>query len=185
MAGRRLLGFSIQSVKSGLDTSKASLIRERGRPMENGALQTNTASTSSPNGPTLQRLGARSGRTACRKEQSFADTTGTVVSTQNGKAPFWLTSHEDLTTPDSSSVSYGWLLYTEPTYRPWRTDEVPLGAWMREKNGGLPSLIVGVTSTNLGRGHGDWINFPYSMEHYEHSTDNGRTWLPCGVLDTP
>ena len=60
-----------------------------------------------------------------------------------------------------------------PTLRPWTADEVPLGAWMRFKI--LPStrlIISSVTSS---------IDFKQWLEDREHSTDGGKTWLPCGV----
>lgn len=74
--------------------------------------------------------------------------------------------------------------WPEPKLRPWNLEEVPLGAWMREKRiGSLPSLIVALTDNSLWRGHGDRIDLDYAAKHYEHSTDNGKTWLPCGVLE--
>jgi len=101
-----------------------------------------------------------------------------VIRTENG----WARSHEILAVPGQYiDTPSGWLLYTEPKLRPWTPEEVPLGAWIREKQTGFPSLIVGVMSTLLCRGLGDWINFKHLMEHYQHSTDNGATWKPCGV----
>lgn len=73
--------------------------------------------------------------------------------------------------------------WTESKLRPWEHKEVPLGAWMREKTVGLPSLIVAITIGGLWRGHGDAITFDYALAHYEHSTDSGKTWLPCGVME--
>lgn len=94
----------------------------------------------------------------------------------------WTRSTEIIAFPGQYSESpSGWLLYTEPKLRPWKPEEVPVGAWMREKNGGLPSLIVAVTGRTLHRGHGDSIQFDYALNHYEHSTDNGVTWKPCGI----
>ena len=73
--------------------------------------------------------------------------------------------------------------WTEPKLRTWKPEEVPLGAWMREKTVGLPSLIVAITSNSLWRGHGDQMALDYALAHYEHSTDGGKTWLPCGVAE--
>jgi len=57
--------------------------------------------------------------------------------------------------------------------RPWTSDEVPIGAWMRTQiDREYRWLIV-----NSGhRPHrASWL------KECEHSTDGGKTWLPCGV----
>jgi hypothetical protein len=61
-----------------------------------------------------------------------------------------------------------------PVLRPWTADEVPLGAWVRMKNLNMTrSVIVSVAAFNLG----------VAFKEYEHSTDKGVTWLPCGVME--
>lgn len=60
------------------------------------------------------------------------------------------------------------------TLRPWTADEIPLGAWVRMKNLNMTrSMIVSVAAFNLG----------IAFKEYEHSTDGGKTWLPCGVME--
>ena len=60
------------------------------------------------------------------------------------------------------------------TLRPWTADEVPLGAWVRMKNlNATRSVIVSVAAFNLG----------VAFKEYEHSTDKGITWLPCGMME--
>jgi hypothetical protein len=60
------------------------------------------------------------------------------------------------------------------TLRPWTADEVPLGALVRMKNLNMTrSMIVSVAAFNLG----------IAFKEYEHSTDGGKTWLPCGVME--
>ena len=62
----------------------------------------------------------------------------------------------------------------EPTLRPWTADEVPLGAWVRMKNmNNTRSMIVSASALNL----------EMLFQTYEHSTDGGKTWLPCGVME--
>jgi hypothetical protein len=63
----------------------------------------------------------------------------------------------------------------DPNYRPWTADEVPLGAWMREKQDVSHRWVVIDTGDVLWRQN--WF------EGYEHSTDKGVTWLPCGVME--
>ena len=61
------------------------------------------------------------------------------------------------------------------TLRPWTTDEVPLGAWMRFKKVIDDRSILAWTSNQADRDM--W------MEEREHSTDGGVTWKPCGVVE--
>jgi hypothetical protein len=62
-----------------------------------------------------------------------------------------------------------------PTFRPWTADEVPLGAWMRMKSDREYRFLISNTESFSGREH--WL------EDFEHSTDGGKTWLPCGVME--
>jgi hypothetical protein len=63
----------------------------------------------------------------------------------------------------------------DPTYRPWTADEVPLGAWMRFKLTPSKRHLIGSVSEQVDREL--WLN------QREHSTDGGKTWLPCGVVE--
>lgn len=62
----------------------------------------------------------------------------------------------------------------KPTLRPWTADEVPLGAWMRSK--GLYGRQI-ITHTAEQKDREWWLKAS------EHSIDNGKTWLPCGVVE--
>ena len=64
-----------------------------------------------------------------------------------------------------------------PTFRPWTADEVPLGMQMRAKDpnyGNRRSLICGTYDEST---RSTWLSTS------EHSTDGGKTWLPCGVVE--
>ena len=61
------------------------------------------------------------------------------------------------------------------TLRSWTADEVPLGAWMRFKKVIDDRSVLAWTSTQRDRDM--WL------DEREHSTDNGKTWLPCGVVE--
>jgi len=63
----------------------------------------------------------------------------------------------------------------DPTYRPWTADEVPLGAWIRYKRALHDRSILAWTSNQADRDM--WL------DEREHSTDGGKTWLPCGVVE--
>lgn len=61
------------------------------------------------------------------------------------------------------------------TLRPWTADEVPLGVWIRFKKVIDDRSILAWTSNQADRNM--WL------EEREHSTDGGKTWLPCGVVE--
>ena len=70
-------------------------------------------------------------------------------------------------------------------FRPWTPEEVPVGALFRFNNTGSHQWIV--TGCNLVVIH---VSNPARnsipmedalTEGCEHSLDNGKTWLPCGV----
>ena len=59
--------------------------------------------------------------------------------------------------------------------RPWTADEVPVFSLMRQK--AYPNhewLLIAVGNDDI---RSDFLN------GYEHSTDCGKTWLPCGVME--
>ena len=60
--------------------------------------------------------------------------------------------------------------------RPWTADEVPLGAWGRNPQYPKTRWLIDRTSNTENRK--DWLD-----TKYEHSTDGGKTWLPCGVVE--
>jgi hypothetical protein len=61
-----------------------------------------------------------------------------------------------------------------PTLRPWTADEVPLGSIMRTK--GLEGRCI-IIDTETSDDRSYWLNAR------EHSTDGGKTWHPCGVME--
>lgn len=79
----------------------------------------------------------------------------------------------------------------EPKLRPWKPEEVPVGSWCRSKyahehNHTDFTSIIGV-SKNCFYTVEDTIDdmclqLKNSLD-YVYSTDHGKTWLPCGVLE--
>jgi len=61
------------------------------------------------------------------------------------------------------------------TLRPWNSDEVPLGAWMRVKLDPKYRWLL----FNVGNDDARRIFF---LDN-EHSIDKGVTWNPCGVME--
>jgi hypothetical protein len=62
-----------------------------------------------------------------------------------------------------------------PVLRPWTADEVPLG--MQARNREYPKTRWLIDRTSSEENRNDWC------EKYEHSTDGGKTWHPCGVME--
>ena len=60
------------------------------------------------------------------------------------------------------------------TLRPWTADEVPLGSQCRTQGDTKRFLIVRTSDEST---RDEWLN------KCEHSTDGGKTWLPCGVVE--
>jgi hypothetical protein len=61
------------------------------------------------------------------------------------------------------------------TLRPWTADEVPLGAQVRKKSDPTYRWVMGNTGS-----HDDRLKL---AENHEHSTDGGKTWKECGVME--
>lgn len=61
------------------------------------------------------------------------------------------------------------------TLRPWTSDEVPVGGQIRSKANTEYRMLIDRTANHGVRE--DWL------KSYEHSTDGGKTWLPCGVVE--
>ena len=59
--------------------------------------------------------------------------------------------------------------------RPWTADEVPLGSIMRSKRKPEDRMLIHWVSSQCDREM--WL------DKNEHSTDGGKTWLPCGVVE--
>lgn len=70
----------------------------------------------------------------------------------------------------------------EPKLRPWTVGEFPLGALWRMGVGSAvytPDFVSNMGVNIAGVTHGP--NSLYTQ--WQHSLDNGRTWLPCGVME--
>jgi len=79
-----------------------------------------------------------------------------------------------------------WRVKPEPKLRPWTAEEVPVGAIYRnicQKQIGWATIAeindTGFWFTNNREHH----KFDVLMLLYAHSTDGGKTWNPCGVVE--
>lgn len=96
---------------------------------------------------------------------------------------------------DFSDSSNRYRIKPTPTLRPWRPKEVPVGALVRYRKerkeeltgmrGFEMALIVGVSGHRILLPAGLSCNFAFNtmLLNCEHSLDNGKTWLPCGVME--
>ena len=106
---------------------------------------------------------------AIRVMQAFVDGKEVEYSIFNNNV--WLTTDE----PDWSWVSHTYRIKPTATLRPWNSDEVPLGAWMRVKLDPKYRWLL----FNVGNDDARRIFF---LDN-EHSIDKGVTWNPCGVME--
>ncbi len=77
--------------------------------------------------------------------------------------------------PEWNWSAYDYRIKPTAKLRPWTADEVPLGAWIRYKRALHDRSILAWTSNQADRDM--WL------DEREHSTDGGKTWLPCGVVE--
>jgi hypothetical protein len=105
-------------------------------------------------------------------ESEWADGEEVQYSPKQGKGSRFWTSTDN---PLWNWEHYDYRRKPTATLRPWTADEVPLGAWMRFKKVIDDRSILAWTSTQRDRDM--WL------DEREHSTDLGKTWLPCGVVE--
>lgn len=114
-----------------------------------------------------------------------------------GKTIQWLhhNTWEDLTeeefSRDSGNVYHYPEVYRvkpEPKLRPWKPEEVPVGVQVKYKHKpqrylisaehGDGFVILGLYPDSLGK-----VTIGTLMKDYDYSTDGGKTWQPCGVME--
>ena len=106
---------------------------------------------------------------AIRIMQAFVD--GKEVHNQyDGNISWKLDLH-----PKWNWADYKYRIKPTATLRPWTADEIPLGVQVRQKSNPTDRWLIGNTGSNDDR-------LKY-FEAHEHSTDGGKTWLPCGVKE--
>ena len=105
---------------------------------------------------------------AIRVMQAFVDGKEVQYEVPNKE---WITTDQ----PAWNFISYTYRIKPTAKLRPWTADEVPLGAWMRSKHNPQDRMLI------------HWVNAQADRELWlgknEHSTDGGKTWLPCGVVE--
>ncbi len=87
--------------------------------------------------------------------------------------------------------NYDYRIKPDPKLRPWKPEEVPVGALMKTKLGhGGRYMIVGLWELTLKNliqlgppSAESGMSAETAMNNWLHSTDHGKTWLPCGVVE--
>ena len=105
---------------------------------------------------------------AIRVMQAYVDGKGVEYEHPNG---IWMLTP----TPCWNWNSGEYRIKPTAKLRPWTADEVPPGAWMRFKKVIDDRSVLAWTSTQRDRDM--WL------DEREHSTDGGKNWLPCGVVE--
>ena len=77
--------------------------------------------------------------------------------------------------PEWNWSAYDYRIKPTATLRPWTADEVPLG--MQARNSKYPKTRWLIDRTSSEENRMDWC------KNYEHSTDGGKTWSACGVVE--
>jgi hypothetical protein len=90
---------------------------------------------------------------------------------------------------DDSEPSSGDLInFPEPPkYRAWKPEEVPLGCWIRSKKRDAQFnryVLLGVNGSDIAYGRAGYVSLTEALSDKEHSTDGGKTWNECGVLES-
>lgn len=75
-----------------------------------------------------------------------------------------------------------------PKYRAWKDyTEVPYGAMMRFKastgSSVVPGLVIDVCNAYIKFGKGASVYIANALNECEYSTDGGKTWNVCGILE--
>lgn len=100
--------------------------------------------------------------------------------------------------PGNNSSPLDLFLAVEPKLRPWKPEEVPMLAVVKavgeDSDAGIgyhrlvilyvcPSRVTLSTADNYSGKFGMGKTFQELLDGYKHSTDGGKTWLPCGILE--
>lgn len=116
--------------------------------------------------------------------QAYADGRAIQNCSMNGK--IWYECND----PIFSARPSEYRIKPEPKLRPWRQEEVPVGAIIRQKGcEGYCSLILGTTPKGVDTLSSvrEYITryFQDALDRFEWSKSTTGPWLPCGVEDTP
>lgn len=105
--------------------------------------------------------------------------------------PHWRDYRDSGEHPAIGKTKLIWRVKPTQKLRPWTMEEVPLNCWLRTYQGDnnykwQPVTIQprGVTSLPAELGYSLGLRtWEFLALQCEHSTDGGKTWHPCGVME--
>jgi hypothetical protein len=100
-------------------------------------------------------------------------------------------THEwEVTATPLFHIDYEYRVKPEPKFRPWKAEEVPVGAVIKDKREDhfCRSLILGSCAREntvqiSHEEHTKYFSFQEAFDSWEYSLDQGKTWHPCGVQE--
>lgn len=89
---------------------------------------------------------------------------------------------EAIEDPCFTSGSDYYRIKPEPKLRPWKPTEIPMGGILRIKGASAHHLIVYFDTEcgQIGAGRAFQAGIQFAFDECEWSSDNGKTWQPCG-----
>jgi hypothetical protein len=117
--------------------------------------------------------------------KAYAEGKNVEVNVANRDNPHAFTP---VTLPDFGCDVSDYRIAPEPKLRPWKPEEVPVGAVFRWPQGlqklRTRFLITEVDECNVFFGSRYSTSFSEMVTlNGEHSIDGGKTWAPCGILE--
>jgi len=129
---------------------------------------------------------------------------GKTLQCQSSSGEWWnITANTEVSFTGDPNT---WRIKPEPKLRPWKPEEVPVGALLKRKlwdKNKHPLVILGVDVSYSNTMPRAILSGPLYQDSYEshyflsdlltyngccddqnqYSTDHGKTWLPCGVME--
>jgi hypothetical protein len=76
------------------------------------------------------------------------------------------------------------ILAFQPTLVPWTFDNCPVGVLVRDSSVERSvRMLIGKTASIVNITGCQSLTYEQLREFYQHSTDGGKTWLPCGTME--
>ena len=93
----------------------------------------------------------------------------------------------DLSKSDWDWCRADYRIKPEPKLRPWKSEEVPVGAVVKFRMDNRRFVILACFKNNVCMASDSFHeieSYPLDIFNGEtYSLDHGKTWLPCGVLE--
>lgn len=81
----------------------------------------------------------------------------------------------------NNKINHNYMTKEESKYRPWTFAEAPLLVIFKSKCSDTRFIFNNVSDSGYSYRPVTY-SFEIMLEEYLYSSDNGKTWLPCGTL---